>query len=190
MARPTNTTSAPMPRPTPTARRPATMPTPIRRPRAPRPTPIPRRPVRDADNYRAASTTRPTNTRTRFRGVPPSTISNLVPQPTIRGPESKRASEYDQQTRTAADEYAQQVRDNLTHQSKVIEGNIQGAQAVRDRVSCSPDRLPEQPASSRCPIATTTTRSSSLASEWQDSSGTATRVRGRLCVRGGGGPAA
>ena len=34
--------------------------------------------------------------------------------------------DYDSKTRTAADDYALQVRDNLEAQTKVIEGNIQG----------------------------------------------------------------
>ena len=38
----------------------------------------------------------------------------------------RRAADYDAKTRSAADDYAQQVRDNLESQSKVIEGNIQG----------------------------------------------------------------
>lgn len=38
----------------------------------------------------------------------------------------RRAADYDSKTRTAADNYAMQVRDNLEAQSKVIEGNIQG----------------------------------------------------------------
>ena len=37
----------------------------------------------------------------------------------------QRAAEYDKNTRSAADTYAEQVRDNLQAQSKVVEGNIQ-----------------------------------------------------------------
>lgn len=37
-----------------------------------------------------------------------------------------RAAEYDTNTRQAADTYAQQVHDNLEHQTRVVEGNIQG----------------------------------------------------------------
>ncbi|RFT39944.1 ATPase, partial [Gardnerella vaginalis] len=35
------------------------------------------------------------------------------------------AADYDSTTRTAADAYARQVRENLEKQTKVIEGNIQ-----------------------------------------------------------------